>query len=167
MLSPGVPLKPSVLFFEKNIILPDGQDDPNNYSKKQHWQYIWCINLPSTQVARLAVSCLCLNCSKCNLGCELRNLRTTAYVKCINLWCVLLCLPWECPQQDHQGADFWCKNKFSLFEPGQGPCPALKFSEWRRKPQASVTRGLYRKKFTNSRLHVVAFQDWKGELRVR
>lgn len=52
--------------------------------KKEFWQNLCSVNIPSAQVARLVVSSLCLHCSEHKLEPE-GDLRMTAYVECISL----------------------------------------------------------------------------------
>lgn len=72
----------------------------------QFWWYLYCADIPSVQVARLAVSCPYLNCSKCDLPGESRRwwsawavegkpwllLRIGSDATCVNLASQI---PWE------------------------------------------------------------------------
>jgi hypothetical protein len=71
-------------------MLLSGQDNPGQLLEKEKYlkRFRLC-NLPSAQVAGLAASWLCLNCSKNKSGTvPEKDLRMTAYVECISLRCV-------------------------------------------------------------------------------
>lgn len=94
LVSPGLPLSalcscqetynsarwPRQELIEKNMVA---------VPKKHIWQSLCCVNLSSAQVARLAVSCLCVSDLKCSLGPgHKRDLRMTMFVECICPRCV-------------------------------------------------------------------------------
>jgi hypothetical protein len=83
-------MKSPMLLSEKAKFCQGYKDEPGQLFentgvlKKHFWQYLCCVDLPFAQVARLTISCLCLNCSKCNQGPGSgRDLRITANMEYI------------------------------------------------------------------------------------